>query len=92
MGEEIARRADADPREGARKYGDVLFADPVNHKYPIDSWGHVRAAWKYIHEERNAAKYSVDDLNTMKERIRQAAEQYKVRLLPDGELDPPWDI
>ena len=53
----IDRREDVNPKEGLREYGDVQFADPTNHKYPIDSEEHVRAAWSYINHKDNAAKY-----------------------------------
>jgi hypothetical protein len=39
MPKKIHRRRDADPREGAAKYGKATFADPVNKKYPIDTPG-----------------------------------------------------
>ena len=48
MAAEIDRREDVNPNEGLREYGDVEFADPTNHKYPIDTPEHVRAAWSYI--------------------------------------------
>jgi uncharacterized protein DUF6582 len=45
----IRRRPDADPREGRKKYGDTVFADPTNKKYPIDTPGRIKHAWAYIH-------------------------------------------
>ena len=32
----IAKRTDANPKEGEGKYGNVEFADAKNKKYPID--------------------------------------------------------
>ncbi|WP_216593679.1 DUF6582 domain-containing protein [Arsenicicoccus sp. oral taxon 190] len=58
MTKPIHHRDDVDPAEGERTYGDVEFADPVNKKYPIDSAGHVRAAWSYINKQGNADKYT----------------------------------
>ncbi len=55
MAKGIGRRSDADPEEGVRRYGKVKFADPINRKYPIDSPGHIKAAWAYIHQPDNAA-------------------------------------
>lgn len=78
MSDRIDKRDDADPREGERKYGDVEFADPVNKKYPIDTEGHVRAAWSYINKDTNAAKYDADDVQTIKERIKAAAKKQGV--------------
>jgi len=78
----IPRRADADPKEGRRKYGNVPFADPTNRKYPIDSPGHIKAAWAYIHQPENAGKYTPEDVRTIKIRIRRAAQARGVTL-PD---------
>jgi hypothetical protein len=58
------------PQEGLEKYGDATFADPVNKKYPIDTPGRIKAAWAYIHQPVNAGKYSVEEVRTMKVRIR----------------------
>ena len=82
MPRKIHRRADADPKEGVRKYGKVRFADPTNRKYPIESPGQIKAAWAYIHQPRNAAKYSAAEVRTIKTRIRRAASAGRVSL-PD---------
>src|SRR6266550_727472 len=82
MPKKIHRRRDADPREGLAKYGDATFADPVNKKYPIDTPGRIKAAWAYIHQPSNAEKYTVDELRTIKLRIRKAAKARKMGL-PD---------
>lgn len=65
----IAKRKDVDPGKGKSEYGDVTFADPKNKKYPIDTAAHVRAAWSYINQEKNASKYKAEDLKTIKDRI-----------------------
>ena len=78
----IHRRPDADPREGVRKYGRTSYADPVNKKYPIDTPGRIKAAWAYIHQPRNAEKYTPAEVRTIKRRIRDAARRRKVSL-PD---------
>ncbi len=79
----IDRRDDASPKEGEHKYGDVEFADPTNNKYPIDTPGHVRAAWSYINQERNAEKYGADEVALIKRRIERAAEQHGVTIERD---------
>jgi hypothetical protein len=78
----IHRRTDSDPREGVRKYGKVQFADPTNRKYPIDSPGHIKAAWAYIHQPENAGKYTAGEVRTIKIRVQRAAKARKVTL-PD---------
>jgi hypothetical protein len=82
MAKSIHRRRDADPGEGIKKYGDATFADPTNNKYPIDTPGRIKAAWAYIHQPRNAEKYTVAEVRTIKARIRRAAKARKVTL-PD---------
>jgi hypothetical protein len=80
----IHRRHDADPAEGLEKYGKTEFADPTNKKYPIDTPGRIKAAWAYIHQPRNAAKYRAAERRTIRSRIRKAAKARKVEL-PDPE-------
>jgi uncharacterized protein DUF6582 len=78
----IHRRRDADPSEGLEKYGPTLYADPTNKKYPIDTAGRIKAAWAYIHQPSNAAKYTPAERRTIKSRIRKAAKARGVDL-PD---------
>ncbi|HWE62697.1 MAG TPA: DUF6582 domain-containing protein, partial [Chloroflexota bacterium] len=68
---------------GEHQYGDVAFADPVNNKYPIDTPEHVRAAWSYINHKDNAAKYDKDEVETIKGRIKRAAEKMGVEISHD---------
>ncbi|MDR3621828.1 MAG: hypothetical protein P4L85_20915 [Paludisphaera borealis] len=76
----IKRREDVNPERGEHEYGDVVFADSVNNKYPIDSAEHVRAAWSYINHADNAAKYSADEVKTIKSRIKKAAKTHGVEI------------
>jgi hypothetical protein len=78
----IHRRRDADPAEGVEKYGETRFADATNKKYPIDTPGRIRAAWAYIHQPNNAAKYTGTERRTIQSRIRKAAKARKMEL-PD---------
>jgi hypothetical protein len=78
----IHRRREVDPEEGRRKYGDAIFADPVNRKYPIDTPGRIKAAWAYIHQPSNEEKYTPGERRTIRARIRAAAKARKVAL-PD---------
>jgi hypothetical protein len=82
VGSKIHRRKDADPKEGVRKYGKTSYADPVNKKYPIDTPGRIKAAWAYIHQPSNAAKYTAAERRTIQSRIRRAANARSVEL-PD---------
>ncbi len=82
MTRKIHRRPDTDPAKGIRQYGKTTFADPVNKKYPIDTPGRIKAAWAYIHQPRNADKYTGQEVRTIKSRIRHAAKARRV-VLPD---------
>jgi hypothetical protein len=83
MATRIERREDVSPKEGIREYGDVEFADPTNHKYPIDTPEHVRAAWSYINHKDNAAKYDADEVKAIKGRIERAAKEHGVEISAD---------
>jgi len=79
----IDRRDDVNPKRGRSEYGDVEFADPVNNKYPIDNADHVGAAWRYINQDDNAAKYDKDEVKTIRNRIKQAAKKHGVEISDD---------
>ena len=79
----IDKREDVNTEEGESKYGDVKFADTINNKYPIDTLEHVRAAWNYINHKDNAAKYDVDEVETIKNSIRRAAITHGVNINED---------
>ncbi len=80
MSTKIDKRDDVNPDEGEDKYGDVEFADPTNNKYPIDTSDHVRAAWRYINQDDNAAKYDKDEVEAIKGRIKRAAKKHDVEI------------
>lgn len=65
----ITRRNDVSPKSGIHKYGNVKFADPTNHKYPLDTEEHIRSAWGYIGHSENASKYSPAEVTAIKRRI-----------------------
>jgi len=79
----IDRRDDINPEQGIREHGDVEFADPVNNKYPLENAGHVRSAWSYINQDRNADKYDKDEVRLIKDRIVKAAKKFDVEIDPD---------
>lgn len=64
----LGKAADKEP------YGDVEYADPGYQKdgqkrYPIDTEEHVRAAWSYINQEKNASQYTSEQVKHIKGRI-----------------------
>ena len=69
-------------------YGDVKYADPGYQddgikRYPLDSEEHCRAAWSYINMPKNAAKYSPEELDQIKGRIKEALKKYGVQVSED---------
>ncbi|WP_063777016.1 MULTISPECIES: DUF6582 domain-containing protein [Burkholderia cepacia complex] len=75
---EAIRKAKGDKK---KPYGDVPYADEKNSKYPIDDEEHIRAAWSYINQKKNADEYSADELKTVKDRIVAA---WKDKIDKDG--------
>jgi hypothetical protein len=65
---------------GIKKYGNVAFADSVNHKYPIDTKKHILVAWAALHNRTHAAKHSRSERKEMLRRIRAAAEANGIHL------------
>jgi hypothetical protein len=63
-------------------YGTVLYADSKNKKYPIDTKEHAKAAWGYINQADNAAKYPLNGvtLESVKGAIKKACEKYGVEI------------
>lgn len=71
-----------------KPYGDVHYADPGYQddgkaRYPLDTADHCRAAWSYINQADNAAKYTAEQLATVKGHIRAAAKKYGVQIADD---------
>jgi hypothetical protein len=74
-----------------KPYGDVKYADTGFRggvsRYPIDTEEHCRAAWAYINQEKNASKYSPEELKAIKGRIMKAAEKYGIEISAgEGEM------
>jgi hypothetical protein len=79
-GKNIHRRDDVDPEEGIREYGNVLFADPINHKYPIDTPDHIRHAWSLFHMPSHRDEYSPEEVTCIERRIEEAAAAHGITL------------
>lgn len=65
---------------------DIGHADPGyqadgKRRYPLDSERHIRAAWAYIHQADNAARYTAAQLARIKSRIVAA---WRERIDPAG--------
>jgi phage head maturation protease len=83
----VGQRDDETPEDGERaasEYADPGYQDDKQKRYPIDTAEHVRAAWSYINQADNAAKYSAEDLAKVKDRIKAAAKKFGVEISSDG--------
>jgi len=73
----------ADSKEPYGPASKAHYADPGYQKdgqkrYPLDSEDHCRAAWSYINQAANAAKYTPDELARIKGRIKAAGKKYGI--------------
>lgn len=73
------------------EYGDVPYADSENHKYPIDTESHVRAAWSYINMPKNAKKYPSGKLASVKAKIKAAAKKHGIKISDKSEQSTPMN-
>ena len=64
---------------GLKKYGNVAFADTAHHKYPIDTDKHIRIAWAFIHQKKQANKYTTKEREAIILRIRAAAKAHGIQ-------------
>src|SRR6516162_3114769 len=75
---------------GSSPDDDVEYADPGyqadgQHRYPVDTAEHARAAWSYINKASNASAYSSDDLAKVKAKIRAACAKFGIEIAGDAE-------
>jgi phage head maturation protease len=80
---ELAGRADM---ADTKPYGDVKYADPKNGKYPVDTAERAKAAWSYINQADNAAKYPMGGvtLSEVKGRIKAACRKFGIEISEDS--------
>lgn len=62
----------------ASNYADPGYQSDRKKRYALDSEGQVRAAWNYINQKDNAAKYSPGDLAKVKAAIKRAGAKYDI--------------
>lgn len=65
-------------------YADPGYQDDGERRYPLDSEEHCKAAWSYINQVDNAAKYSPAELARIKRRIKAAGRRYGIQFADDG--------
>lgn len=69
----------------SKPYGNVTYADAGlqadgKKRYPVDTEAHVRAAWSYINQGKNASAYSSSQLASIKAKIKAAAKKLGVSI------------
>jgi hypothetical protein len=86
-----------DPKTPYGPKSQVEYADPGYQsdgkaRYPLDSEAHCRAAWSYINQAGNAAKYTADQLATIKGRIKAAGRKYGITFADDVKAAAAQDL
>ncbi len=81
-------------KDPKKPYGDVVYADPGYQKdgkkrYPLDSEQHVRAAWSYVNQAKNAALYTAAQLKRVKGRIKAAMGKIGATVAAEGWIIGP---
>lgn len=64
----------------AKRYADPGYQPDGLKRYALDTTDQVRAAWSYINQRGNAAKYSAEDLKKVRANIARAAGEMGVVL------------
>lgn len=67
----------------AEHYADPGYQSDGKKRYALDSESECRAAWSYINQADNAAKYSPEDLAKVKANIKAALKRYGVEVEED---------
>jgi HK97 family phage prohead protease len=82
-----ARDERAKSKGNSKPYGDVVYADPKNGKYPLNTKKRVKAAWSYINMPKNAAEYPLNgvSLASVKSKIRAAAAKFGIKISQKNE-------
>jgi HK97 family phage prohead protease len=85
----LAAAKASDPK---KPYGNVTYADPGyqddgQHRYPLDTEAHCRAAWSYINMPKNQEPYTAEQLAAIKGRIRAALKRFGVTVSESSSLD-----
>lgn len=65
-------------------YADPGYQADGVHRYPLNTEQRVRAAWSYINVASNAAEYTAEQLEKIKDKIKAAAEKYGIQISEEG--------
>jgi hypothetical protein len=70
----------------AKHYADPGYQSDGKRRYALDSEAQCRAAWSYINQPDNAAKYSPEDLKKVKAAIKAAGRKYGIDFAEDNKV------
>ena len=77
--EDLIKRSGSDKEPyGAVAYADSGHQSDGKKRYPIDTKAHAKAAWSYINQQKNADKYSAEDLAKVKAKIESACKKFGI--------------
>lgn len=68
----------------ASKYADPGYQKDGRKRYALDNEKEVRAAWSYINQAKNSAKYQPDQLKRVKARIKRAMKKLGITIGADN--------
>lgn len=68
----------------ASKFADPGYQKDGRKRYALDNEKEVRAAWSYINQAKNAAKYDPADLARVKARIKRAMKKLGIQVGADS--------
>ncbi|HEX8681834.1 MAG TPA: DUF6582 domain-containing protein [Ardenticatenaceae bacterium] len=73
-----------DPQKGVNDYGNVEFADPVNHRFPIDTPERTRQSYRLFDmEAKSSPNYDAAESELILSRILAAARAQGVSIGPE---------
>ena len=72
----------ATPQTRAKVYADPGYQDDKMKRYALDSKSETLAAWRYIHQDKNAKNYTANQLKRIKQRIAKALKGFGVKVDP----------
>jgi len=90
-----ATRGGDAPGNGSKPYGNVTYADPgyqsdKKKRYPLDNEKHIKAAWGYINQAKNAAKYTASQLSSIKSKIKAAMKRIGAKVADSESKMDEW--
>lgn len=74
------------------KFADPGYQKDGRKRYALDNADEVKAAWRYISQAKNGAKYQPDQLSRVKARIKRAAKKLGITIGADSTAGGDMDL